>query len=136
MLFDYFDDLNWLAVIVATLAYFVIGYLWYADFAFGKQYRAAIGQGDDAAPDPVAIVVNLLAWFVAAVALGLVAKAIGADSWSDGLVLGLVAGVGFVFTHQLSDILYAKRPQSLLWVSGAYSIIGFAVMGIILGSWT
>jgi Protein of unknown function (DUF1761) len=136
VLFDYFGDLNWFAVIVAALAYFVLGYLWYADFAFGKQYRAAIGQADVAAPEPVPIVVNALAWLLAAIALGLIAKAIGADSWSDGLVLGLVVGVGFVLTGQISDILYTKRPTSLLWLNGAYAVIGFAVMGVILGSWT
>ena len=136
MLFDFFDDLNWLAVIVAALAYFVIGFAWYSDFLFGKQYRAATGQDEDASPDPVAIVVNLVAWFVAALALGLIAKAIGADTWDDGLVLGLVAGIGFVLTAVVSDILYTKRPASLLWILGAYNVIGFAVMGIILGVWT
>lgn len=136
MLFDFFDDLNWLAVIVAALAYFIIGFVWYSNFLFGSQYREATGQPDDSPPDPVAIVGNLVAWFVAAVALGLIAEAIGADTWDDGLVLGLVAGIGFVFTHVLSDILYTKRPNSLLWILGAYNVIGFAVMGVILGSWT
>ncbi len=136
MLFDYFDDLNWFAVIVATLAYFAIGFAWYHDAVFGKQYRAATGQDEAAAPDPVAIVVNLVAWFVAALALALVAKGIGADTWDDGLVLGLVAGIGFVLTHVVSDILYTKRPTSLLWILGAYNVIGFAVMGIILGALT
>ena len=136
MLFDYFDDLNWLAVIVATLVYFFIGFLWYADFAFGKQYREATGQEEGTNPDPIAIVVNVVAWFLAAVALALVAKGIGADTWDDGLVLGLVVGIGFVLTHVVADIFYTKRPKSLLWILGAYNVIGITVMGIILGAWT
>ena len=79
--------------------------------------------------------INLLAWFLAAIALGLVAKGIGADTWDEGLVLGLVVGIGFVFTHVLSDILYTKRPSSLIWILGAYNVIGITVMGIILGAW-
>ncbi len=136
MLFDFFDDVNWYAVIVAALAYFAIGFAWYSNFAFGKQYRAATGQEEDASPDPVAIVVNLVSWFVAAMALALIAKAIGAETWDDGLVLGLVVGIGFVLTAVISDILYTKRPMSLLWLLGAYNVIGFATMGIILAVWT
>ncbi len=36
-------DLNWLAVLVATIAYFALGALWYAEFAFGKAWQRAVG---------------------------------------------------------------------------------------------
>ena len=32
-------DLNWLAVIVATIAYFALGAVWYAEFAFGRAWQ-------------------------------------------------------------------------------------------------
>ena len=44
MSFDTQNDLNWLAVIVAALAYFVIGALWYAPPVFGKAWMAAGGM--------------------------------------------------------------------------------------------
>ncbi len=44
MSFDVLSDLNWLAVIVAALAYFAIGALWYAPPVFGKAWMAAGGM--------------------------------------------------------------------------------------------
>ena len=135
MLFDYFSELNWLAVIAATIAYFVLGWIWFASFAFGKQYRAAIGQGEDTSPNPVAIGVNLVSWFVAAVALALIAEAIGADDWVDGLVLGLVAAVGFIGTNQVVGQFYEGRNAALMRISAPYTLLGYAIMGIILAVW-
>ena len=44
MTFDVLGDLNWLAVLVAALAYFAIGALWYAPPLFGKAWMAAGGM--------------------------------------------------------------------------------------------
>jgi hypothetical protein len=44
MTFDALGDLNWLAVIVAALAYFAIGAVWYAPPVFGKAWMAAGGM--------------------------------------------------------------------------------------------
>ena len=135
MLFDFFDDLNWLAVIGATVAFFVLGFLWYADFAFGKQYRAAIGAEEGSRPEPVAIVVNVVAWFIAALSLALIAKAIGAADWVDGLVLGLVVSIGFIGTNRVAAQFYEGRNTALMRINGPYIILGFALMGVILGQW-
>lgn len=43
MSFDLLGDLNWLAVLVAALAYFAVGALWYAPPVFGKTWAAAGG---------------------------------------------------------------------------------------------
>jgi hypothetical protein len=43
MSFDVLGDLNWLVVLVAAVAYFVLGALWYAPPVFGKVWAAAGG---------------------------------------------------------------------------------------------
>jgi hypothetical protein len=43
MSFDILDDLNWLAVVVATAVYFVLAGLWFADPLFGRAWRQSIG---------------------------------------------------------------------------------------------
>ena len=63
MLFDAFDDLNWLAVIVAALAYWVLGAIWYNDAVMGKKWQEATGV-DMSKPTAQQIVGNLVLWFV------------------------------------------------------------------------
>ncbi len=137
MLFEFFDDLNWLAVIVATLAYFALGSVWYTDALFGKQWRAATGRemGEGGRPEPAAIVVNLIGWFVVALALALIARGIGAETFVDGLVLGLVASIGFVGTNRIVTGMYEGRNAALMRINAPYTILGYVVMGVILAMW-
>lgn len=137
MLLDAFADLNWLAVLVAGLAYFVIGAVWYTDALMGRQYRAALGIDPDAKATPGAtlLVINLVGWLVSALALGLVATAVGAEGVAEGLILGLVVGVGVVVTQMLVTTTYEGRGNALFKVNAPYVIIGYIVMGVILATW-
>lgn len=137
MLFDAFGDLNWLAVLVAGLAYFVIGALWYTDALMGRQYRAALGLDPEAkaTPEVTPLVVNFVGWLVSAVVLGLITVAVGADSFADGLVLGLVVAIGLVVTQMLVTTGYEGRGNALFKVNAPYVIVGYAVMGVILAVW-
>lgn len=137
MIFDLFDDLNWGAVIVAGVAYFLLGFAWYSNAMFGRQYRAALGK--DEAGDVVnvaAIVANLAGWIIAAIALGLVSAAVGADSVGDGLVLGLVVAFGFIGTNRIVSGFYEGRNSALMNINAPYTLLGYMLMGVILATWT
>jgi hypothetical protein len=43
MSFDVVDDLNWLAVVVATAVYYLLAAPWFADPLFGPAWRRSIG---------------------------------------------------------------------------------------------
>jgi hypothetical protein len=136
VLFDYFGDLNWLAVIVAAVAYFVLGAVWYSNALFGRQYRAALGVSEGGGTPPAGpLLVNLVGWFIAAVVLGMISKAVGADDWVDGLVLGLTVAIGFIGTNRVVTAAYGDRNIPLMKVNAPYNILGYVVMGIILAVW-
>lgn len=137
MLTDAFGELNWVAVIVAGLAYFVLGAVWYTNALFGRQYRTALGVDPEvqAQPDPMLLVTNFVGWMVAAVAMGLIAVSVGADSVLDGIVLGLVVSVGVILTQLVVNATYEGRGTAILKVNAPYMIIGYVVMGAILAAW-
>ena len=98
MSFDALSDLNWLAVIVAALAYFAIGAVWYAPSVFGKAWMAAGGLAMPEAgtrPSPAIYLTPLIGSVLSAVALGMLAKATGTDTLEEGIALGLVVAIGF-----------------------------------------
>ena len=101
MSFEVLSDLNWLAVIVAGVAYFALGAVWYLPPVFGKVWMAAGGQTmaqTGERPNAAIYIAPLIAQIVAAIALGMLAKATGTNTFGDGIVLGLVVGVGFAVT--------------------------------------
>ena len=138
MIFDSLSDLNWLAVIVAALAHFALGAIWYNDVLFGKQWRAATGleMGEGGKPSAGALVTNLVALFVAAAVLGLISLSIGADSLGEGVVLGLVVSAGIIGTNRVIGDLYEGRNMALVKINAPYTLLGYAIMGAILATWT
>ncbi len=137
MILDAFSDLNWLAVLVAALAYFALGAVWYSDALYGKQWRAATGQdmGSGGTPDAGPMILNFVGWFIAALVLGLISKAIGADSIADGVVLGLLVSFGFIGTNRIVSFAYEGRNTALMRVNAPYTLLGYVIMGAILAVW-
>ena len=133
MILDGFSDLNWGVVVVAAVAYFLLGFLWYSDALFGKQYRAAIDAEEGGSPPVPAIVSNLVAWFIAAIALGLIATAIGVDGAVDGIVLGLVVTIGFIGTNRVVGRMYGADNPKLMPINAPYALLGYSLMGAIFG---
>ena len=140
MSFEVLEDLNWLAVIVAALAYFLLGAVWYAPPVFGRAWMRASGievrEGEG--PGPAFYALPLVADIVAAVALGMLARATGSDSVGEGIVLGLVVGVGFVATVIATTGLFdTKKPIPGLWalITGAYNVVGLLIAAVIVSVW-
>ena len=132
MVFDYLADINWLAVLVATVAYFAVGFVWYSNALFGKQYRAALGQEEGSAPAVSAIIINFIGWFVAAAALAWFFTAIGVDDLVDGILWGLIAAIGFIGTNRIVGQAYGGDNPKLMPINAPYTLIGYTVMGAIL----
>lgn len=132
-----FADVNWLAVVGAGFAYFVLGAVWYSDALMGRQYRAALGLDPDQAgkPESKSLIVNLIGWLVSALALALVMAASEASGVGDGILFGLLVGVGMVVTQMLVMTTFEGRGNALFKVNAPYVVIGYLVMGIVLATW-
>lgn len=102
---------------------------------FGKAYRDALGLTEQGTPSPMLLVINFVGWFISATALGLIGAAIGAETVLDGIVLGLVAGVGFVVVHQVVALTFDPGRKGLMAVTVPFTVPGFIIMGVILAVW-
>ncbi len=139
MTFDVLGDLNWLAVIVAAIAYFLIGGVWFTPFMFGRPWQRSIGwEPTDDRPGPAIYLAPLLACLVAAIALAMLANATGTDTFGEGIVLGLVTGIGLVGTVLgVTAVFEPTKPQAGVWfvISAAYHVVGFLIASAILAVW-
>lgn len=133
-------DLNWLAVIVATIAYFALGALWYAEFVFGRAWQRSAGW-DLNPPDNAGAgiyLVPLATCFAATLATAMIAAASNTDNIMEGILLGLVVGVGVALPVLLVSGVYdmtKPAPMTFAAIGAGYHIVGLALVGAILGLW-
>jgi uncharacterized protein DUF1761 len=141
MSFDAFDDLNWLAVIVAAIVWFALGAVWYMPKTFGTAWMRSIGwepSPDEPRPGASMYVAPLVAYLVGSVALGLLTKASGTDTVGEGIVLGLIVAVGIVGSILFVTAVFdPKKPNAMLWlgITWAYHLVGVMLAALILAAW-
>ncbi len=141
MSFDFINDLNWLAVIVGALIYFALGALWYTPGFLGRRWQRSIGWDPEQTPPEMKIAtyaVPLVAYIVMAIAVGLVAAATGTDTLGEGIILGLVLGVGLSLMHTLVDATFdPNKPEPWTWfaINGTYHALGLLIVSVIVAVW-
>ena len=141
MSFEFINDLNWLAVIVGALIYFVLGALWYTPAFLGRRWQRSIGWDPEQTPPEMKITtyaLPLLAYLVMAIAVGLVAAATGTDTLGEGIILGLVLGVGLSLMHTLVDATFdPNKPEPWTWfaINGSYHALGLLIVSVIVAVW-
>ena len=140
MEFD-FGELNYLAIVVGVVINMVLGALWYSPVLVGKPWMAAAGitaedieeagKGEQYKGYAVAVVVSIVLVFV----LALLTRNLGIDEPLDGLVLGLVAGIGLVAASQAPNYSFEGRSLRLFLINLGYSVVGFPIIGVLLAVW-
>lgn len=139
MSFDVLGDVNWLAILVAAIVWFILGALWYGPL-FQKAWIASTGVDPGASgerPGAAIYVFPLLAYLVATIALAMLAVATGSSTLGHGIILGLVVGVGFGVTLYAVEAVFGQRPKPGTWflISASYQLIGLVLASVIVTVW-
>jgi hypothetical protein len=139
MSFEVLGDLNWLAVIVAAVAYWILGAIWYAQPVFGRAWLRAGGIEipEGQRPGPSVFLIPLIANSLAVVATGMLAVATSSNDAADGLVLGVVVWAGYVIGLTLLGATFDRRPNAALWftINVGYHLIGLLGAALIVTLW-
>ncbi|WP_125775883.1 DUF1761 domain-containing protein [Antribacter gilvus] len=134
-------DINYWAVIVATLSTMVVGSIWYTPRAFGNRWMrlAKVDPEMAAAAGPWPIVVTVLVSFVSAWVLA-GATFIAWSFYDDGfltaaVVTGVLLWAGFTAARMITHDAFEGRPAGLTTLNLAHELVTVLVMAVILGVW-
>ena len=136
---DLLSHVNWLAAIVAGIAYFMIGGLWYSKVLFGSKWAALqkIDMNDANNKKGVGAIMFYSFLLMILTSIGLVILVVRMDITliSGAIKLGLVTGLLFSVTAVSISFLYEKKPLALHFITGSYMLVGNIVASLILVSW-
>jgi hypothetical protein len=131
-----FQNLNWLAIIIAAVSAFILGGLWYSPLMFAKRWMKETGITEESTKNNNMFKVFGLSFILALVASFFLAMFIGTNAGAAfGAHAGLMAGVGWVFTFMGIIYLFERKSLALFLINSLYSVASLTIMGLIIGVW-
>lgn len=145
----FLDDVpvNYWAVLVAGLVFYILGAIWYLPGLFGKccfkkdECCATTSTGcpvGEAKPSECssskvgAYIGEFFICLVIAYILALFIEISQADQIVEGITVAIWAWLGFVATTHLSAVLWGFKPFKVYLINAAFLLLGFILMGGIL----
>ncbi len=134
--------INFLAVVLAAVAYMFIGMLWYGPL-FGAKWKALMGFTDEAMKKmPLTPIQAIIGGFISALVMSMVlaneefvwAQFFG-SSMSEAMFafnLGFWVWLGFVATTQLNSVLWEGKSWKLFWLNAANTFVAYQAMAFVL----
>ena len=135
---DLLGDLNWLAVVVATLAYAVFNEIYYSPPVLGRAWRAAIETRPEGyRGQPALYIMSPLSYLLTAVVTALLVAALGITEVGDAIELGILLAIGYVIAGLIADAnsWVLQRSWRLVWINGLNALISLSGMAVILALW-
>ncbi len=126
--------INHAAVWVAAFVYFMFGYVWYS-LLFGSLWTQLMGKSM-AAPSLALFVESFLLGLLLSYAAGVALSRRREDQTvQQGVSFAIFMSVAIYGTQTLNNTLYAGAPIALWLINTGYVVIGFAIVGAIVGGW-
>ena len=136
---NFLDYINWVAVLVAAVAYFALGAIWYSKLLFAKKWieytKVDVNDPNMKKGMAVTMLMSLVVMFVCCVGLAILVTHLELSGWKNGLKLGALTGVCFGGTAICISYLYEKRPWGLHFINSGYTLVGNIVAALILCMW-
>ena len=129
--------MNAMAILVATVAGFLVGGLWYSPLLFGNAWMRAAGVTEEQVNGGnKSKIFGLTFVFLLIMAICLAAF-LGTPEidLQSGAFYGFLTGFGWIFFGIAVVALFELRSWSYIFINGGYWVVTMTVMGAILGAW-
>lgn len=134
------DQLNWWAIVVATLSTLPVGYVWYGlKIGFGKRWAKlnSLKAKDLESSDGMAktFAIMLITSLLTAIVIASLVIAAGVTGFWNILVFGVIAGLllrgGAHFIHNG----FTRKPLQLTLIDAGHDLVSLTVITLIVGLW-
>lgn len=124
------------AVLVATVAYFALGAVWY--MVLSEPWMAAVGfsrEDVERGSNPAIFALTFVLEAVTVFTLAVILRNTVLTGLIGGASLGALVGIGIWFALMSVTFIYESRRPALFLIDGGYHLLALVVAGAILGAW-
>lgn len=132
-------EVNWLAIVLATISSMVVGAIWYAKGVFGKEWMGMIKLDDKkaAAGAPRALSIAVVSSFIMAYVLAHVTflshSYFKNSFFEDAVITAFWMWLGFQAFRTLMHDAFEQRRRKLTAINMGNDFVTIMVMGLIIG---
>jgi hypothetical protein len=134
-------DVNWWAVLVAAVATFFLGALWYTAL-FGKLWVRLNGYTDEQVkqmqkdrPPPVFFGTMIASYLLLALVVAVLVGSCNISSARDGAALGFLLWLGVAVCIGLTSWVASSKRFGVYAIDLTYQLVFLIMTGAILGGW-
>ena len=133
--------MNYLAVLVASVVSYIIGWLWYSPMLFGNLWMKTMGikkQDIDKSKKKgmgKMMLISFITTLITAFVLSYFLNLLNVNDVVGGVVIGFLAWLGFLATTDLGIVLWEGKSFSLYLIKTLQELVSLIIMGAILGVW-
>lgn len=130
------SELNWLGILIATVAYSAFSGIWHRQFAFGKKWESAMGfeQPEGWKETKIYYIVPLVGCLLASLTIDLLHSWIGILTLKSAILLGITVGPGIgttvTFTNAVIPIM--NKPTTFGLITGTAHAISLTMVSILI----
>lgn len=132
--------INYLAVVVAAVAAFALGGLWYSPLLFAKLWVTAHGYSEEQVKAMQksagkAYGVSLVCQWLIALAIAVLVGYLHLEHLAQGLKLSLLVWLGFAFPLGLMATMFTEKRITVFFIDTGYQLVYLLIMGAIITAW-
>ena len=134
-------DINYWAVVLATLSSMVVGSIWYTPRVFGSYWMKTAGvtpsgnSKDAVWPIVITLLVSFVTAWVLAGAAFIAWDFYGGSFLVNAIVTAIVLWAGFTAARFITHDAFDGRPSGLTVLNIAHEFVTLVIMALIIGVW-
>jgi hypothetical protein len=129
-------EINWWAVILATLSTMVVGTIWYTPRVFGTWWEKAARvetRANATSAIIITVIVSFISAWVLAGAAAIAQEFYGGSFLVNTVVTAVILWAGFTAARFITHDAFENRPRMLTLLNISHELVTFLVMALIIG---
>ena len=133
------QKINYAAVGVCFVVLFLQGFLWYS-VIFDEIWMSMVGTDlatVEANPAGAGVwITNIISTILPIYFLAWLFKRMSVNTGMEGAMIGFFLTFTFVLLSDMTGGMFSGDPYGLAWITGGFYVVGYSIVGFILGTWT
>ena len=134
------QNINYIAVAIATIASYLLGFAWYHWAVFGEAWASALGitkeEADNTDGLGGAFIMSLISGLTKALFIAFLIAVTNISGVLSGAFFGAVVATVFTFTSLGYYNGFARTSSKLTLINSTHGIVELTLIGAIIGAFT